>query len=108
MANCSVLNPYWNGDDVTGRPRDYWLISLPTGMSEADASLFVEPFAHISTTPDKNGKLIKELRADLGDRGSTPWWEQDWPRPIMRARSEERRGGGAWVRTGRTRGEPCP
>ncbi|TXG84017.1 MAG: class I SAM-dependent DNA methyltransferase [Sphingomonadales bacterium] len=86
MPNSSVLNPYWNGDDVTGRPRDYWLISLPSGLSEADASLFAKPFEYIATTPDKNGKLINELRAELGNRGGTPWWEQDWPRPIMRAR----------------------
>ena len=86
MPNSSVLNPYWNGDDVTGRPRDYWLISMPPRLSEADASLFAKPFEHIATTRDKNGKLINELRAELGDRGGTPWWEQDWPRPVMRAR----------------------
>ena len=27
-ANRDVLKPYWNGDDVTGRPRDIWFIDL--------------------------------------------------------------------------------
>ncbi len=29
VSNAAILKPYWNGDDVTGRPRDYWLIDLP-------------------------------------------------------------------------------
>lgn len=27
-SNAEVLKPYWNGDDLTGRPRDMWFIDL--------------------------------------------------------------------------------
>jgi len=84
--NQNVLRPYWNGDDVTGRPRDYWVIDLPLGLSEADASLYVSPVAHISGAKDDDGKTVKELRADLGERAGPRWWEPHWPRPEMRRR----------------------
>lgn len=83
-ANSEVLKPYWNGDDVTGRPRDYWLIDLPLGLSKAQASLFGKPFRHLETAPDENGKTVRQLREDLGDRAGPRWWEPHWPRPGMR------------------------
>ena len=86
QPNSAVLKPYWNGDDIAGRPRDYWLIDLPLGQIEAEASLFASPFQHIQTTPDDEGKMIFELRAELGERAGPRWWEQHWPRPEMRAR----------------------
>lgn len=86
QPNSSVLKPYWNGDDVTSRPRDMWLIDLPLGLSEADASLFVMPFEYVQNTPDEDGKLVKQLRAELGDRAGPRWWEPHWPRPEMRSR----------------------
>jgi hypothetical protein len=84
--NREVLRPYWNGDDVTGRPRDTWLIDLPLNLSEAEASLYASPFHHLSTTADQDGKTVKQLRTDLGDRAGPRWWEPHWPRPEMRAR----------------------
>lgn len=86
LPNSEILKPYWNGDDVTGRPRDFWLIDLPLGLSEADASAFANPFEHIRTTNDEDGKTIAELRAELGDRAGPRWWEPHWPRPEMRAK----------------------
>jgi len=86
QANSVVLKPYWNGDDVTSRPRDVWLIDLPLGLSEADASLFVKPFEHIQYTPDDDGRLVKNLRESLGERAGPRWWEPHWPRPEMRSR----------------------
>lgn len=89
LHNSAVLKPYWNGDDVTGRPRDYWLIDLPLGLSEADAAVFASPFEHIRITPDEAGKTIAELRAELGDRAGPRWWEPHWPRPEMRSKISE-------------------
>jgi len=86
QANSVVLKPYWNGDDVTSRPRDVWLIDLPLGLSEADASLFVKPFEHIQYTPDDDGMFVKNLRESLGERAGPRWWEPHWPRPEMRSR----------------------
>lgn len=85
VRNADILRPYWNGDDVTGRPRDYWFIDLPLGLDEHQASLFQSAFAHISTTPDQEGKTVRQLRNALGDRAGPRWWEPHWPRPEMRA-----------------------
>lgn len=87
QSNAEVLKPYWNGDDVTGRPRDMWFIDLPIGLSRADAALFASPFQHIATTPDDDGKLIEELRSASGSSSENyPWWQPWRPRPEMRAR----------------------
>lgn len=86
--NSEVLKPYWNGDDLTGRPRDIWFIDLPLGLSKAEASLYAAPFKHIATTRDENGKTVEELRKLLGERAGPRWWEPHWPRPEMRSRIE--------------------
>ena len=86
--NAEVMKPYWNGDDVTGRPRDMWLIDLPLGLSKGDAALYASPFRYIASTPDEDGKLVQELRAALGERAGPRWWEPHWPRPEMRAKIE--------------------
>ncbi|AJC83289.1 type II restriction enzyme methylase subunit protein (plasmid) [Rhizobium etli bv. phaseoli str. IE4803] len=87
--NTEVLKPYWNGDDVTGRPRDMWFIDLPLGLSKADAALFESPFRHVATTPDEDGKTVEQLRGALGERAGPRWWEPHWPRPEMRSRIEQ-------------------
>ena len=87
-SNAEVLKPYWNGDDVTGRPRDMWFIDLPLGLTRAEAALFASPFNHIETAPDEEGRLINELREALGERAGPRWWEPHWPRPEMRSRIE--------------------
>lgn len=84
--NHEVLRPYWNGDDVTGRPRDMWLIDLPLHLSELDASVFAYPFSHLEVATDEDGKTVKQLRAELGERAGPRWWEPHWPRPEMRSR----------------------
>ena len=91
-TNAEILKPYWNGDDLTGRPRDMWFIDLPLGLSKADAALFASPFNHIRTTPDEEGKLIHELREASGSSSDTyPWWQPWRPRPEMRSRIERLR-----------------
>ena len=90
-SNSEVLKPYWNGDDLTGRPRDIFLIDLPLGLSKADVTLFASPFRHIATTPDDDGKTVEQLRTALGGRAGPRWWEPHWPRPEMRSRIESLR-----------------
>jgi hypothetical protein len=87
-GNAEVLKPYWNGDDLTGRPRDMWFVDLPLGLSKADAALFASPFQHVATTPDDDGKTVRELREALAERAGPRWWEPHWPRPEMRSRIE--------------------
>jgi type II restriction/modification system DNA methylase subunit YeeA len=85
-SNSEVLKPYWNGDDVTGRPRDMWFIDFPLGKTQGEIALFERPFHHIATTPDEDGKLIKDLRLASGSTSENyPWWEPWRPRPKMRS-----------------------
>lgn len=88
-GNAEVLKPYWNGDDLTGRPRDMWFIDLPPGLPKAEAALYDKPFRHIATSPDADGKLVPELRdASGGTSKAYPWWQPWRRRPDMRARIE--------------------
>ena len=84
QPNSAILKPYWNGDDVTGRPRDVWLIDLPVGLAEAEAAVYSSPFDHIRLTPDEDGKFISELR-DLSGSDGCAWWELWRHRPAMRS-----------------------
>ena len=89
-SNGEVLKPYWNGDDVTGRPRDIWFIDLPTGLSEGQAALFQAPFEYLLRTsydPDdvKEKRTLREARAEARDQHARHrWWEPYWGRPEMR------------------------
>lgn len=85
-SNSAILKPYWNGDDVTGRPRDCWFIDLPLGLAEGEAAAFASAFNHLAITPDGDGKTVKQLREELADRAGPRWWEPHWPRPEMRSR----------------------
>ena len=87
-SNAEVLKPYWNGDDLTARPRDMWFIDLPLGLTRAQASQYASPFHHLATATDEDGKTVEELRRELGDRAGPRWWEPHWPRPEMRSRIE--------------------
>lgn len=89
--NADVLRPYWNGDDVTSRPRDSWLIDLPRNLTEAQASLFHAPFEFLRSAPyqsdSQDPRTLREARAKARDRhASERWWEPYWPRPEMRSR----------------------
>lgn len=88
-SNSEILKPYWNGDDLVGRPRDVWFIDLPLNLTKAEASLYQSPFKHVAATPDEEGKTVQELRAALGERAGPRWWEPHWPRPEMRSRIEK-------------------
>ncbi|MEX0644846.1 MAG: DNA methyltransferase [Parvularculaceae bacterium] len=104
-SNSSVLKPYVNGDDLTGRSRDIWIIDLPRGLSENDASLFEAPFEYLKVArydPDSTSdlRLLSEARAQARDaHARSRWWEQYWPRPEMRGRIERL---GRYLVTGET------
>jgi type II restriction/modification system DNA methylase subunit YeeA len=90
QANSAILKPYWNGDDLTGRPRDVWLIDFPLKLSQSDASLFQAPFEFLKTTkydPDdfEDQRSLIEARATARDEHARQrWWEPYWPRPDLR------------------------
>lgn len=91
-ANSAILKPYWNGDDLTGRPRDYWLIDFPLGLSENAAALYEAPFAFLKAAryepnnPDDT-RTLREARATARDvHARRQWWEPYWPRPELRSK----------------------
>jgi hypothetical protein len=93
-SNREVLKPYWNGDDVTSRPRDVWFIDLPLGLAEEQAALFEKLFGYLETArydPEskKDFRSLREARAGARDRHARDrWWEPYWPRPEMRRQIE--------------------
>lgn len=90
QKNSGVLKPFWNGDDLTGRPRDQWLIDMPHGLNERDAALYEAPFEYLRTArydPDdaEDIRTLREVRAEARDEHAAKfWWEPYWPRPEMR------------------------
>ena len=49
-SNSEVVKPYANGMDVTRRPSDTWVIDFGVSTTEAQARLFILPFAHVLKT----------------------------------------------------------
>ena len=92
--NMTILKPYWNGDDVTGRPRDRWLIDIPLGLSDAEAALFEAPYEYLRTArydaaSPSDLRTLPEARAGARDsHARMRWWEPYWPRPEMRSQIE--------------------
>jgi len=90
--NALILKPYWNGDDLAGRPRDRWLLDFPLGLPESQAAAFEAAFEHLrharySPGDVRDVRTLPEARATVRDAHARErWWEPYWPRPEMRAR----------------------
>lgn len=90
--NREILKPYWNGDDVAGRPRDRWLIDLPIGLSEAEAAQYQTPYEYLKAAkydPESptDMRTLPDARSTARDsHARSRWWEPYWPRPEMRNR----------------------
>lgn len=66
--NAEVLRPWANGQELTGRPSDTWIIDFGADMSEADAAMFEAPFAHVF-------EHVKPARMAQRDKGrKARWW----------------------------------
>ena len=75
QSNARVVKPWRNGQDLTQRPSDTWIVDFGADMSEINASLFETPFSHVS-------RLVQptRLKANL----SNNWWLHERPRVAMR------------------------
>jgi type II restriction/modification system DNA methylase subunit YeeA len=91
-VNGTILRPYWNGDDLAGRPRDYWLIDFPLGLTESAAALYEAPFGFLKAArydadnPDDTRTLAEARMAARDIHARRQWWEPYWPRPELRRR----------------------
>ena len=76
--NAHVVRPWWNGFDVTRRPRDMWIIDFPPEMGQDDAALYEQPFEYVREhiLPDRRNHRKPECREQ--------WWLHVQPRPSMR------------------------
>ena len=76
--NSDVIKPWANGQDITRRNSDTWIIDFGTDMSESNAALYELPFAHVV-------KHVKPTRINLRRRGHKQyWWIHGESRPGMR------------------------
>ena len=77
VNNCNVLRPLLNGDDLTGKRGDTWVIDF-VSMTEEEAGQYLVPFAHVL-------EKVKPVRATKRrDTYRLKWWLYAEPRPAMR------------------------
>ncbi len=67
-SNALVVKPWANGNDITKRPSDTWIIDYGVSISEEDAAFFEKPFEHIL-------EHVKPSRLKNNDKGRREnWW----------------------------------
>ena len=76
--NSDVVRPWLNGQDVTKRPSDTWIIDFGTDRTERDAAFYEAPFNHLLNA-------VKSVRMDVREKkASARWWIHQRARPEMR------------------------
>ncbi len=76
--NSDVLKPWFNGDAVTERWRDKWIIDFAE-MPEEEAAFYASPFKHVVDH-------VKPVRMQVErERRRRLWWQYNEPAPGMRA-----------------------
>lgn len=75
--NSDVVKRRLGGQDVTGRPRDAWIVDFGE-ISEEEASLYEVPFEYVRKTvkPRRDASRDKRMR--------TKWWIHGRSRPALR------------------------
>ena len=76
--NSDVVRPWANGQDLTGRSSDTWIIDFGVGMNEQEAALYELPFQYVvaQVKPSRTGKSE--------ERANEKWWLHHRPRSEMR------------------------
>jgi type II restriction/modification system DNA methylase subunit YeeA len=76
--NSDVLFPWSNGQDLTQRSSDRWIIDFGVSMPETQAARYQAPFEQVErdVKPDR----LKNRRAAYRER----WWLHAEPRPALR------------------------
>jgi SAM-dependent methyltransferase len=73
-----VVRPWWNGLDLTRRPRAVWIVDFGSKMNESEASGFGDPFEHVRAMVKPARDLVKRKKyRDL-------WWLHAEPCQAMR------------------------
>jgi hypothetical protein len=74
-SNAEVIKPWRNGQDVTKRSNDTWIIDYSVAVTESAAALFEAPFTHLA-------RCVKPERAKTKIQSS--WWVHERPRIALR------------------------
>ena len=73
-----VVRPWWNGLDLTRRPRAIWIVDFGSTMTESEASGFGDPFEHVRAIVKPARDLVKRKKyRDI-------WWLHAEPCQGMR------------------------
>ena len=76
--NADVLRPWANGQELTGRPSDKWIVDFGTETSEAVAAMYEAPFTHVE-------HYVRAERANQRrDAYRLRWWIHAEARPGLR------------------------
>ena len=76
--NAAVVRPWMNGDDVTGRPKNLWIIDFPPGTPLEEAELYEEPFEYVAEHV-RPGRTLNSVRLRR-----ERWWLHGVPAQAMR------------------------
>ena len=77
--NQKVVRPYYNGTDITRRPRDVWIVDFGVDMSIEDAGKYEAPFSYVQNNVYPIRK--DNSRASYRDK----WWLHAEARSGMRS-----------------------
>ena len=80
LPNSDVVRPWVNGQDITRRWSESWIIDFPSNIALEQAARYAAPFAYSQATvkPER----AKNKRVAYRER----WWIHAEPRPEMRSR----------------------
>jgi type II restriction/modification system DNA methylase subunit YeeA len=79
-GNSDVLKPWRNGQDITRRSSDMWIVDFGWQMSERDAAFYEAPFKHI------RDNVWAERQKNRRETYKKFWWRHVEPRPALMAK----------------------
>ena len=83
QSNAVVLRPWANGQDLTKRPSDTWIVDFGDHMPLSEAILFEAPFQQVE-------KFVKPMREKgARQRRKDTWWLHGETVPTLRKRLED-------------------
>ena len=82
-SNSLVLRPWRNGQDISRRPSDKWIIDFGSEISEQEASFFEAPFHHVKE------HVRPQQSMNRRDTYRVNWWRHVEPRPQLRNKSHK-------------------
>ena len=77
-SNAEVVKPWRNGQGVTQRPSDTWIVDFGTDRTQGEASLFEAPFRYVE------GHVLPERLLVRRERTRRLWWLHEEARVSMR------------------------